>query len=170
MWLQASIFALSIKPNGFRVLLKWFNCKKRRKEMLSKPQQFLWRPVKTWLAGKVEFKGKKEVASVVYWVFSKLSSNTSDEVALLLCCFYYTVTHIRSMFPFSNQRKRQKISGFMMFSRVIEMEHYPFKRQLHSMVKHPQAIPRHQPTNCLSVFNHFVGLVFKGLTWMSILL
>ena len=34
--------------------------------MLSKPQQFLRRPVKTWLAGKVEFKGKKKVASVVY--------------------------------------------------------------------------------------------------------
>ena len=32
------------------------------------------------------------------------------------------------------------------------------------MVKHTQTIPRHQPTNCLSVFDHFVGLALKELT------
>ena len=32
------------------------------------------------------------------------------------------------------------------------------------MVKHPQRIRQLWPTNCLSVFNHFVGLAFKGLT------
>ena len=34
------------------------------------------------------------------------------------------------------------------------------------MVKHTQTIRRQQqePTNCLSVFNHFVGLVLKGLS------
>ena len=31
------------------------------------------------------------------------------------------------------------------------------------MVKHTQAILRRQPTNCLSVIDHFVGLVLKGL-------
>ena len=31
------------------------------------------------------------------------------------------------------------------------------------MVKHTQTIRRQQPTNCLSVFNHYVGLVLKGL-------
>ena len=31
------------------------------------------------------------------------------------------------------------------------------------MVKHTQTIRRQQPTNCLSVFDHFVGLAFKGL-------
>ena len=31
------------------------------------------------------------------------------------------------------------------------------------MVKHTQAIRRQQPTNCLSVFGHFVGLALKGL-------
>ena len=31
------------------------------------------------------------------------------------------------------------------------------------MVKHTQAIRRQHPTNCLSVFGHFVGLVLKGL-------
>ena len=37
-------------------------------------------------------------------------------------------------------------------------------RQPHKMVKHPQAIRRQQPTNCLSVSDHFVGLAFKWLT------
>ena len=31
------------------------------------------------------------------------------------------------------------------------------------MVKHTQTIRRQKPTNCLSVFDHFVGLVRKGL-------
>ena len=32
------------------------------------------------------------------------------------------------------------------------------------MVKHTQTIRRQQPTNCLSAFDHFWGLVLKGLT------
>ena len=31
------------------------------------------------------------------------------------------------------------------------------------MVKHTQTIRRQKPTNCLSVFDHFVGLALKGL-------
>ena len=31
------------------------------------------------------------------------------------------------------------------------------------MVKHTKIIRRQQPTNCLSVFDHFVGFAFKGL-------
>ena len=31
------------------------------------------------------------------------------------------------------------------------------------MVKHTQTIRRQKPTNCLSVFDRFVGLAFKGL-------
>ena len=32
------------------------------------------------------------------------------------------------------------------------------------MVKRTQTIRRQQPTNCLSVFDRFMGLVFKELT------
>ena len=39
-----------------------------------------------------------------------------------------------------------------------------FKRQPHKMVKHTQTICRLLPTNCLSVFDHFVGLTLKELT------
>ena len=31
------------------------------------------------------------------------------------------------------------------------------------MIKHPKKIIRQKPTNCLSVFDHFVGLALKGL-------
>ena len=31
------------------------------------------------------------------------------------------------------------------------------------MVKYPRTIRRENPTNCLSVFDHFVGLALKGL-------
>ena len=32
------------------------------------------------------------------------------------------------------------------------------------MVKHIQTIRRQKPTNCVSVFDNFVGLALKGLT------
>ena len=35
--------------------------------------------------------------------------------------------------------------------------------QPHKMVKQTQNICRQKPTNCLSVFDHYVGLVLKGL-------
>ena len=38
-----------------------------------------------------------------------------------------------------------------------------YKRQPHKMVIHTQTIHRQQPTNCLSVLDHFVGLALKGL-------
>ena len=33
------------------------------------------------------------------------------------------------------------------------------------MVKHTQTLCRLLPTNCLTVFDHFVGIVIKGLIW-----
>ena len=33
------------------------------------------------------------------------------------------------------------------------------------MVKHTQTILWQQPTNCLSAFDHLVGLALKGLTY-----
>ena len=39
----------------------------------------------------------------------------------------------------------------------------PFKCQTHKMVKHTQTIHRQQPTNCLSMCDHFVELAVKGL-------
>ena len=38
-----------------------------------------------------------------------------------------------------------------------------FKRQPHKMVKQIQTIRRQKPTNCLSLFDRFVGLALKGL-------
>ena len=35
------------------------------------------------------------------------------------------------------------------------------------MVKHTQAIFWKQPTNCLSEFDHFVGLALKGLKYIN---
>ena len=36
------------------------------------------------------------------------------------------------------------------------------------IVKHTQAIRRQNPTNRLSVFDHFVRLALKALTWSTI--
>ena len=47
---------------------------------------------------------------------------------------------------------------------TLELQSYPFKRQLHKMVKHTQTICRLLPTNCLSVFDHFAELALKGYT------
>ena len=37
-------------------------------------------------------------------------------------------------------------------------------RQPHKTAKHTPKIRRHLPTNCLSVFDDFVGLALKGLS------
>ena len=42
------------------------------------------------------------------------------------------------------------------------------KRQSHKMVKRTQTVRRQFPTNCLSVFDHFVILALKGLTFVAI--
>ena len=44
-----------------------------------------------------------------------------------------------------------------------------FKCQPHKMVKHTQTIRWQIPTNCLSVFDHFVGLAIKGLKHVMML-
>ena len=47
----------------------------------------------------------------------------------------------------------------------------PFKRQPHNMAKHTQAIRRLLATNCMNVFDHFVGLGQKGLSkyeWLQV--
>ena len=42
----------------------------------------------------------------------------------------------------------------------------PYKRQPREMIKHTQTIRWQLPTNCLSVFDNFVGLALKGLSFV----
>ena len=44
---------------------------------------------------------------------------------------------------------------------------YRFKRQPHRTIKHIQAICRVLLKNCLSVFDHFVWLILKGLNFCN---
>ena len=46
---------------------------------------------------------------------------------------------------------------------TLKYQSLTIKRQPHKMVKHTQIIRRLLPTNCLSVFEHFVGSVLKWL-------
>ena len=55
---------------------------------------------------------------------------------------------------------------FFIYKREFNSE--PFKSQPHKMFKHTQTICRQQPTNCLSVFAHFVGLALKGFDGLII--
>ena len=52
------------------------------------------------------------------------------------------------------------------FGKLLHL--YPFKRQLHKMVKHTQTILRQFADELFSVFDHFAGLLFKWLNvWLS---
>ena len=44
----------------------------------------------------------------------------------------------------------------------------PSERQPHKIVKHIHTICRKHPTNCLSEFDHFVGLALKGLSFLRV--
>ena len=48
-----------------------------------------------------------------------------------------------------------------------QIEVWLFKGQSHKMVKYTQIIRRQLPTNCLSVFDHFVKLALKGLKYVK---
>ena len=56
-----------------------------------------------------------------------------------------------------------------MYWHYFSLVYYPIKRQLRKMVRHTQTMRRQQPTNCLSVFDHFVGLALKRLLCMILL-
>ena len=54
-------------------------------------------------------------------------------------------------------------SFLVLFMLLTRKNFLPLKRQPHKMVKHTQTIRWLLPTNCLSVFDHFVELALKGL-------
>ena len=59
------------------------------------------------------------------------------------------------------QHERMKFSNY---ERVNNLDNFsPFKCKHHNMVKHTQKNCWLLPTNCLSVFDHFVRLALKGL-------
>ena len=60
-------------------------------------------------------------------------------------------------------RHWRSLNIFCVFWFVILANFNPLKRQPHKMDKHAQTIRWVLPTNSLSVFGHFVGLVLKGL-------
>ena len=58
----------------------------------------------------------------------------------------------------------RKSGTFLRCMYIVPCTSYqPFKSQPHKMIKHTQKIRRLLPTNCLSVFDHFVRLALKGL-------
>ena len=44
--------------------------------------------------------------------------------------------------------------------------YYSSDRLPYKIIKHTQTISRQHPTNCSSVFDHFVGLALKGLVYL----
>ena len=58
----------------------------------------------------------------------------------------------------------------MLQANVFFLHLEPFKRQPHKIVKHTQltqTIRWQKLKNCLSVFDHFVGLALKGLMFLE---
>ena len=66
-----------------------------------------------------------------------------------------------------NRDEAQSLVFFFKYYIATLQPHFfirSFKHQPHKMVKHTQTIRRLLPTNCLNVFDHFVGLALKGLS------
>ena len=76
--------------------------------------------------------------------------------------------HFRSMFPsYRNQSIDllliMPLTGFYMMGKLILTLQAPTPNTL----KHTQTIRWQQPMNCLSVFDHSVGLALKGLNGLT---
>ena len=67
--------------------------------------------------------------------------------------FYVFVNEFKHVFNCKILRGRRQISLKLTLEAPVQ-----------KMVKLTQAIRRLLPTNCLSVFDHFVGLALKGLS------
>ena len=64
--------------------------------------------------------------------------------------------------PLEKLLAKKLMPNLVLVHKLGKIEH--FKRQLCKIVKHTQRISWQKPTNGLGVFDHFVGLAFKGLT------
>ena len=63
------------------------------------------------------------------------------------------------------QRKLEGNGTTVLFEDYKIVYPYPFKYQPQKMVKHSETIRRQMRTNSWSVFDHFVGLTLKGLSF-----
>ena len=63
------------------------------------------------------------------------------------------------------QRKLEGNDTTVLFEDYKIVYPYPFKYQPQKMVKHSETIRRQMRTNSWSVFDHFVGLTLKGLSF-----
>ena len=106
--------------------------------------------------------------SLVYPNVSSLSSNLKSHSKKVICSFLFlTLTVICNL--------RTVHIVISLFDVIRKWKHWrkmcwPFKHQPHKMVKHTQTIRRLLPTNCLSVFDHCVGLALKGLILFVLLM
>ena len=88
----------------------------------------------------------------VFWIRLWRWSMKNEEDGVLLWWCYLYLTHFCPVFPFYTPWKHQIFSGVF---REFKME-TSSRKKLH-------LITSKLPTNCLSVFDHFVGLALKGL-------
>ena len=68
----------------------------------------------------------------------------------------------------SNKSKYLLLFYFVTFAAVFWPKILTLYAPTYKMVKHTQTICRLLPTKCLSVFDHFVGLLLEGLKHVSI--
>ena len=74
---------------------------------------------------------------------------------------YYKLRHNNRCF-FQELRKRTPLNKTFQIEFRKEYNNVnPSSTHSHKMVKHTQTIRQQQPTNCLSMFDHFVGLAFN---------
>ena len=96
--------------------------------------------VHTWPHKKGKF-----LAKTFLCVLCKTTPSHHFLLNYFMMCFSYKTTFKILAFP-----KNDK-------------DYWPFKHQPRKMVKHTQTIRQQKPTNCLRVFDQFVGLALKGL-------
>ena len=124
-------------------------------------------------------------------LFTVIHRNASIRTAnagfhIVMCQIYFPIDIKEGYFIISfNYRNRRKLYVWDVriknqFLYIKEQHHLSkkfkwikanlnetFERQPHKMVKHTQTIRQQQPTNFLSVFDHFVGLALKRLKEIS---
>ena len=85
-------------------------------------------------------------------------------IYIYIYIYTYIYIHNTSIYLYICIQVQVSVSVYNdLYMDIVRVVNPPFKYQSHKMVKHTQTICRQQPTNCLSVFDHFVVLALKVL-------
>ena len=121
-------------------------------------------PVVAWRYVMITLTHASTLANWLRWVKNGTCTQVLSTACETWCCLQIYKANIFSVVWFFYYWSLL-LCFFFLFLVFRHLLFSPLKCQPNKMVKQTQTIRQLLPTNCLSVFDHFVGSALKGLTF-----